>query len=120
MSFAADTRLRIMMALELPITVPAYVEQVNRALLDAEVYGGEVAVTQIEGYLTQFEAAQASLSSDSANAALVRADVLEWAPGQRNSGYQKEVQRLRNLLAKVLLLDSLVDSFCNRVRIRRG
>lgn len=120
MPFAADTRIRIMMALELPITVPAYAESVNRALIDAEAYGGEATVGLIEGYLTQFETAQANLNSGSANAALVRADLLEWVPGQRNAGYQQEMRRLRNLIAKVLLLKHWVNQKSGHVPIRRG
>jgi hypothetical protein len=120
MPFAADTKVKIMMALELPITVPAYVEYVERALLDAETYGGEAAVTAIENYLTQYEAAQTKLNQESANAGLIKADVLEWQPGARTGGFKQEMQRLRSLIANTLLLDSLMQGKPGRVQIRRG
>lgn len=120
MPFAADTSIKIMMILELPITVSAYVERVNQALQDAQLHVGEAAVALIEGYVAQYQAAQTKLSSESANAALIRADVLEWAAGQRNVGYQQEMSRLRGLIAKTLMLDSLSPSKSGRVQIRRG
>lgn len=118
--FAADTKIRIMAALALPITVPSYVEYVERALIDAYNYGGDVIVTTIEGYLTQYEAAQTSLNSEASNSALIQADVLRWSEGQRNAGYQQEMRRLRMLIARMLLLDDLMQNKTNRVSIRRG
>ncbi len=120
MPFAADTKIRICMALELPITAPAYVEYVERALMDAETYGGEAAVTMIEGYLTQYEAAQTALNAGANEAGLVRADVLEWDVHKKMGGYKEEMQRLKMRLAKVLLLEDLLRGSSNRVSIRRG
>lgn len=120
MPFAADTKVRIMMALELPIVVPAYVQTVERSLLDAEVYGGETVVTLIEGYLTQFEAAQTSLNGEAANVGLIQADVLRWESGKKTQGYLNEMARLRSLIAKVLMLEGLSKSSPNRISISRG
>lgn len=120
MPFAEDTKVRVMMALELPLNIPAYVQYVQEALTSVETYGGDVAVTKIEALLTQFEAAQTGLNAESANAGLIRADVLEWQPGGKSGGYQKEMSRLRTTIASVLMLDDLMKSSANRVRIRRG
>lgn len=119
MPFASDTKVKICIALELPVTAPAYVEYVERALIDAENYGGEVAVTMIEGYLTQYIAAQTKLNTESANSALIRAGSLEWQAGSRNAGYKQEMQRLKCQIAKVLLLEDLIQP-SNRISIRRG
>ena len=108
------------MALELPITVPSYVQEVDRAMIDALNYGGETVVTQIESYLTQYFAAQTSLNSEAANAGLIRADVLEWQAGTRSAGYKNEMGRLRMAIAKILLLGHLLSSGGNRVSIKRG
>jgi hypothetical protein len=120
MPFAADTKIRICMVLELPITAPAYVEYVERALIDAQTYGGEPAVTLIEGYLTQYEAAQTALNTESANAGLIQADVLRWSETAKLKGYKDEMARLRMQIAKVLYLDNLTPNRTNRISIRRG
>lgn len=120
MPFAADTKIKICMALELPITAPAYVETVDRALIDAQTYGGEPAVTLIEEYLTQYAVAQTALNAESANAGLIKADVLEWQAGAKTAGYRQEMQRLRSLIAKTLLLEHLMPTRSNRVSLRRG
>jgi hypothetical protein len=120
MPFAADTKIKICMALELPVTAPGYVEYVERALIDAENYGGEVAVTQIEGYLTQYETAQTALNTGAKDGGLIQADVLRWDSGRRLQGYKDEMQRLKMLIAKVLLLEDLIKPSGNRVQIRRG
>lgn len=121
MPFAADIKTRICLALGLPITAPRFVETVDRALLDAEAYGGQAAVTLITSYVTQYEAAQTALNSDAANNGLIRADVLEWAAGGKSRGYQSEMLRLRQQLAKTLLLEGLMrHSGPNRVSINRG
>ena len=120
MPFAAETKIKICMILELPVTAPAYVEYVERALIDAEAYGGEVAVTQIEGYITQYESAQTAMNAGAANAGLIRAKVLEWDVNRKQQGYKDEMQRLRLLIARVLLLEDLIKSKNNRIAINRG
>lgn len=120
MPFAADTKVRVMMALELPLNVPAYVQHVQEALFSAETYGGDAAVTAIESYLTQYETAQTSLNSDSGNGGLIRADVLEWSPGGKTAGLQTEMGRLQMKIAKVLMLEDLMSNKPNRVKIRRS
>lgn len=120
MPFAEDTKVRVMMALELPLNVPAYVQYVQEALTSVETYGGDAAVTKIEALLTQFETAQTSLNTEAGNAGLIRADVLEWSETRKLQGYKDEMNRLRTAIAKVLMLDELMKNSANRVRIRRG
>lgn len=120
MPWASDTKAKICIALELPVTVPSYLQEVDRAMTDALAYGSETVVTQIEGYLTQYFAAQTSLNSEAGNAGLIRADVLEWQPNTRSAGYKQEMGRLRMSIAKILLLEHLLSSASNRVAIKRG
>jgi hypothetical protein len=72
--------------LELPVTI-YYCQNVQDALNHAEAYGGEPAVTRIEGYLDQYERKKQALSEGTENAGLVKADVLEWALGRQNGGH---------------------------------
>jgi hypothetical protein len=117
MPFAATTRDRVMGALNLPITM-YYVQQVDQSLLHVEAWGGEPAVTRIEGYLTQYEAQATALNTGSASAGLVKADVLEWERGGgKLKGIKAEMGRLRGLIARSLLLDHLTTS--NSVRLVR-
>ena len=106
MPFAATTRDRVMGCLELPVTI-YYCQNVQDALNHAEAYGGEPAVTRIEGYLTQYEAQETALSEGTENAGLVKADVLEWALGGKTAGIKSEMQRLRQAVARSLLLEHL-------------
>lgn len=116
MPWNASTKTKICLALGLPIIAPAYVEYVERALIDAEAYGGATAVSLIEGYLAQYEAAQTAVHAESANAGLIRADVLEWQPGARVAGHQQEMQRLRRLIADALAIK--LPTGGNRIPIR--
>jgi hypothetical protein len=109
MPFASTTRDRVMGALELPVTI-YYVERVQDALNHAEVHGGDDAIARIEGYLDNYEAQESALNQGASSAGLIKADVLEWAPGGQTQGYKSEMARLRRQIAKALLLDSLVRS----------
>ena len=108
MPFAEDTKVRVMMALKLPLNVPSYVQHVQEALTSVETYGGDIAVTKIEALLTQYETAQTKLNAESGDGSLIRADVVEWQPGGKTSGDRSEMQRLRTTNAKVLMLDDLM------------
>lgn len=119
MPFASTTKAKICMLLELPVTSAAYVGYVEGALNDAYAQLGETAVTQIEGFITQYEAAQTALNAESANSGLIRADVLEWSAGGKAKGYQNEMNRLKGQISKVLYLDHLIGR-SNRVAILRG
>lgn len=116
MPFAATTLDRVMGVLGLPVT-RYYVELVQAALDEADIYGGAPTVARIEGYLSQYAAQELALNSDAANAGLIQADVLHWSAGGKTSGVKAEMSRLRGLISKSLLLDSLTAA--NKVRLVR-
>lgn len=116
MPFASTTRDRIMGALELPVTV-YYVQRVQDALNHAEVHGGEDAIARIEGYLDKYETQEAALDQGASSAGLIKADVLEWAPGGQTQGFKSGMARIRRQIASALLLGSLVKG--NSVRLIR-
>lgn len=109
MLFAATTCDRVMGALELPVTV-FYVARVKEALEHCQVHGGENAVTRIEGYLDKYEAQESALNEAAEGAGLIKADVLEWAPGGKSGGHKSEMARLRKQIARSLLLVHLVKT----------
>lgn len=102
MPFASTTRDKIMGILCLPVVVPAWVERVDDALKRASDYGGEGAVTRIEGYVAKYEAAQTALDEASDDEGLVQADVLRWAEGARTKGYTNQMKRYGQLLLDAL------------------
>ncbi len=133
MPFASTTRDRVLNALGLPVVAPRWVEFVDEALGRAENYGGEDAVTRIEGYLTKYESAESTRNSEASSSALIRADVLEWESGQRNAGYEVEMIHYRDLVLASLFISEERESIyiesayfgrspgtkSNRVSIRR-
>ena len=90
-------------------TQERYIDRVQRALDQVQLNGGEDMVSRIETLLTEYETQLAATSSaaQSGESALIKADVLEWAPGAVSSGRKAELMRVRTQLAKLLGLDGL-------------
>lgn len=108
MPFAATTRDAIMGILGLPVTV-YYVQQVQDALNHAEVHGGDPAIQRIEDYVFSYQDLERSLTSGAGNAAMIRADVIEWAPGGQSAGVKSEMHRIKKQVADALLLGHLIS-----------
>lgn len=104
MPFAATTRDRILNCLGLPVVAPRWIEYVQESMDRAANYGGETAIARIEGYLTKYETAETTRNTQAGASALIRADVLEWEAGKRNSGYETEMMHYRNLVLSSLFL----------------
>ncbi|MGI8933345.1 MAG: hypothetical protein ACR2FS_04650 [Phormidesmis sp.] len=129
MPFAEGTRNRVLLALEMPVVdltadlgnANNYIDRVQRALNQAETNGGQDMVTRIEGLLDSYEAQLAAYSESvqSGQGALIKADVLEWAPGQISSSQKGEYLRVRQQLARLLGLDKLSGGG-SRVRVVRA
>lgn len=127
--FAISTRNRILIALDLPaVELPGAVlhggtsnwaDRVQRAMDQAFTVGGDDMVIRIENLLDQYEAAETSFNAGASGAGLIKADVLEWAPGQRQTGFKTEMNRLRNKLISLLALQDVAGGG-RRVRVVRG
>ena len=129
MPFAATTRNRVLIALELPVVdvtadltnATNYIDRVQRALDQAQLNGGEDMVVRVEALLDSYETQLAaySTSAQSGQGALIKADVLEWAAGAVAANQKAEYLRVRSQLAQLLGLDGLIGSG-HRVRVVRG
>lgn len=129
MPFAATTRNRILVALELPVVdvtadltnATNYIDRVQRALDQALLNGGEDMVVRVEALLDSYETQLAaySTSAQSGQGALIKADVLEWAAGAVAANQKAEYLRVRSQLAQLLGLDGLIGNG-HRVRVVRG
>lgn len=129
MPFAENTRNRVLVALEMPVVdltadlgnATSYIDRVQRALDQVEANGGEDMVNRVESLLDSYEAKLAaySESAQSGQGALVKADVLEWAPGAVSSNQKGEYLRVRGQLARLLGLDGLIGGR-SRVSVVRG
>lgn len=73
-----------------------------QAILDAMT--DEALITVVQGKLTEMDTLDAALATElgSANYALIKADVLEWQPGNRTEGIKERFNDLRKEIAFIL------------------
>jgi hypothetical protein len=103
--------LRVISALELPMA-KAYVEHVQGALDHVEGWGGPPAIAEIVGLLNQIQTYDTAISAAivSGQGGIIKADVVEWAPGGATKQSAMERDRLRVKLATLLALTDLMPS----------
>lgn len=109
----AKTKIDICLILGLPVSAPRWVDWVERAMVNAEARGGAALTELIEGYVTNFRTAETALSEGADQAGLIKADVLEWALGARQSGYTSEMKRIQTIILNTLFTEP------ERAQIRR-
>lgn len=64
------------------------IKRVDQAMATLETYGGEAAISRVQGYLFDLEDYDSAIVTGAGEAGLKRADVIEWfAPGAATSGY---------------------------------
>jgi hypothetical protein len=99
MSFASTDYLRVLNHLSLAI---AAADLVKTQLTASEADSG--LEQAIKDTLDELDTLRSTLSTErsSANAALIRADVLEWQSGQRTEGMEQERLELQLQLANLL------------------
>ncbi|MBD2261362.1 hypothetical protein [Pseudanabaena sp. FACHB-2040] len=126
MPWTPTTKARIMAALRLPQAAPRWWELVEDAMTRVEMLSGGSSIGYVEGLLTSIEAAKTAIASGAGDSALVRADVLEWQPGQRNAGFSQELAGKKEDLICALFTEPeqvqirrIASGSGNRVRIRR-
>ncbi|HEY9737535.1 MAG TPA: hypothetical protein V6D06_14675 [Trichocoleus sp.] len=126
MPWAPTTKARVMAALRLPQAAPRWWELVQDAMDRVEALSGGSSIGYVEGLLTAIEAAKAAIASGATDAALIRADVLEWQPGQRNAGFSQELASKKEDLICALFTEPeqvqirrIAGGSGNKVRIRR-
>lgn len=80
---------------------------VQAAMSDLTTNKPEVA-TVVKSLLTQLEEIEAAIGSElsSPNSALIKADVLEWEPGQRNAGMFQQRTRIIDQIYRLLNLEA--------------
>jgi hypothetical protein len=100
-----QTKIEICLILGLPVSAPRWVDWVERAMVNAEARGGAALTGLIEGYVTAYRTAETALTDSSDQAGLIKADVLEWAPGARQSGYSSEMKRIQNVILNSLFTE---------------
>lgn len=94
-----QTRADVLEILGLPADAPRWVELVQRKLERVPVIAGQSMVEKVEGWIEQYQAAEAALFAGADQGGLIKADVLEWEPGSRNAGHKATM----GLYAKRLL-----------------
>lgn len=109
-TFAADTPIRVMIALDWPVTstnLLVLVEGGLSRILDVASRGGTVAaerlITTVESYLSTIEAFDRQLLDLAPKDTMIQADVVKWADNTtRSAGVQTERERYRLRLLRLL------------------
>jgi len=99
------TRVDVCTILGLPVAAPRWVEWVQRGMNNVETYGGERATGLVESWIEGYYTAETALNTGADQAGLIKADVLEWEPGYRQSGYQNEMKRFQGLILRTLFTE---------------
>jgi hypothetical protein len=106
MPFTSSEKFRVIK--HLPSVTLIQAESLLIAIFDEDV------ITEITVCLDDLDAIREALKAErsSADAALIKVDVLEWSPGSRTSGMETERRELQNQLAILLGLEGW-GSFAN-------
>lgn len=113
MPWASNSRTLIIKHLAMEVSQFNY-SLVGARQADVELYGGQVAIDVVEGYLTTLETLDASLQANAEDAAIQVLGIgsgIQYFPGGVRGGVQSEMARLKCQIAKMLNLsaDSLGD-----------
>lgn len=99
-----QTKADVLEILGLPADAPRWVELVQRKLERVPVIVGEAQVVKIEGWIAQYQTAETAKFTGAEQAGLVKADVLEWALGERNAGHEANMRFYANRLLNALFI----------------
>ena len=109
MPWAADTSVRIIAALELPMTTTDILVTVEGSMARTYAAAGrsstataESFVTAVEGYLDKIESLESQMTALAGSAGMIRADVVEWSKDGRTAGLADERRRLILRIARLL------------------
>ncbi|MBD1918861.1 MULTISPECIES: hypothetical protein [Cyanophyceae] len=108
-----QTRADVLEILGLPADAPRWVELVQRKLERVPVIAGEAQVAKIEGWIENYQKAEAAIFAGADQAGLIKADVLEWALGSRYAGHEANMRRYAKRLLNALFIP------CERREIER-
>lgn len=100
-----QARVHILLALGLPMTAPRWIEWTQRAMNRLETYNGQPGIDAIEDYVAKYQGAETALNGNASEQGIKILGIgsgIEYFPGQRNAGFESEMQRYRNQLLDAL------------------
>jgi hypothetical protein len=99
-----QTQSDVIEILGLPAEAPKWGDFVLRKLERIETLRGQTMVAKVEGWITEWKAAETALDDAADQAGLIKADVLEWAPGSRTAGHEARMKRYALRLLNALFI----------------